>query len=725
MIQSSGAYQAAITGDARRILLRAAIDIIDPDIVYGTVDSSGAESVCVPEQVHDKGLEMAPYATLEPNRWVLDGTFKLFPLQGSDHIGFLGNVLSGGDGTFSPAVWVEEQFANVSILQACSVYFPTAEYDGYPVDFTVEVRQGGTAYFTKAFTGNTATQINLDGFTVNNPDAIRVTVTRWSRSGRRLRVPEIIPGVHETWDGSMVASFALTQQVNFSCLALPYGTCTLRMDNLDRRFEPRNKNGVFRSIEERQGIPVYLGVVLPDGSVDYKPKGVYYQYNGGWKTGDNGLTMQWDLVDIVGLVSGRQYLPPDTLPTTLDGWIASIAAQLGSNFAGRYHVDPDYAGTPLTARREDVTGKSCGEILRMACMAAGVFPRADDETGDLTAEPLWSQGSKMTLDNMETYPVMKANDDLAVLIFTLYDGSDNGTEYTVSGNATSSGNTVAVQNPFIHNQAQALTAARLILSTYGGNQLETTGRGDPASELGDVDVVWLNESSATTGRRMVQTFDLSSGVLKGCQSTLLQADGSFLYENREVITQAGVWTARAGATRLRLILVGKGGDGEDGEDGSVYTETVYTDGSVGTSEGSRGEDGADGQGGLVWTGTIDINPQQQFRVFFSGMNTIFGVYSSANGQRYPQGFSDVASGDSYARSGVAAPQPGSGDGGAGGKGGEPGYLRRTYIPQYDDEGNPAGGRWKTLDEVDPEPGQPGVAGASGCVVVYWDKEETA
>ena len=89
----------------------------------------------------------------------------------------------------------------------------------------------------------------------------------------------------------------------------------------------------------------------------------------------------------------------------------------------------------------------------------------------------------MTLDNMEAYPVMKANDDLAALIFTLADG--NGTEYVVSGNATASGNTVAVNNPFIHTQAEALTAARLILSTYGGNQLEAVGRGNPASELGD------------------------------------------------------------------------------------------------------------------------------------------------------------------------------------------------------------------------------------------------
>ena len=724
MISSSEAYQAAVVGNTRRVFLRTAIDIIDPDLQWGTVDSSGVESVCDTVQIHDKNIDIVPYATLEPNRWVLDGSFKLFPLQGSDHIGFLGNVLSGEDGTFSPEVWVEEQFENVSILQACSVYFSTAAYDGVPSDFKIEVKQGGTAYFTQEFSGNTASQIHLDGFTVYNPDAIRVTVTKWSIPRRRIRVPEIIPGLLEQWTGRMIAEFSLKHQGDVSCMTLPYGTCTIKMDNLDRRFEPRSKNGVFQSIEERQGIPVSLGVQLEDGSVEYKSVGVFYQYSGGWKTGDNGVTMQWDLVDIVGLLADREFMPPSSLPTTLSGWIAALVAQLGENFENMYTVDPDYSNATVSVRSaEDVVGMTCGDILRYVCMATGTWPRADAETGYLAAEPMWNQGSKITLSNLVNYPTMKANNDIAAIIFTLNDG--NNTQYIVSGNSTASSETKSVKNPFIKTTAQALTAARSILSTYGGNKLEIVGRGDPASEIGDVDVVWLNESSATTARRIQQDLSFSDGVLINCSSVLLQADGSFMYESREIITEAGTWTAPEGATHLRLILVGKGGDGEDGEDGSVYTETVYTDGSVGTSEGSRGEDGADGQGGLVWTGTIDINPQQQFRVFFSGMNTIFGVYSSANGQRYPQGFSDVASGDSYARSGVAAPQPGSGDGGAGGKGGEPGYLRRTYIPQYDDEGNPAGGRWKTLDEVDPEPGQPGVAGASGCVVVYWDKEETA
>lgn len=567
---------------------------------------------------------------------------------------------------------------------------------------------------TKTVTGNTASSIALDGFTVNNPDAIRVTVTKWSKENRRIRIPEIIPGLYEKWTGNEIAVFSLKHQGDVSCMTLPYGTCTIKMDNLSRRFEPRSKNGVFQSIEERQGIPVSIGVRLSDDTVEYKPAGVFYQYSGGWKTGDNGLTMQWDLVDIVGLLADREFIPPSILPTTLSGWISALVAQMGENFADMYAVDPNYASAEASVRAaDDVVGMTCGDILRYVCMATGTWPRADAETGYLTAEPMWNQGSKITLDNLADYPTMKANTDIAALFFTLNDGND--TQYVVSGNSTASNETKSIQNPFIKTQSQALTAARAILSTYGGNKLEIVGRGDPASEIGDVDTVWLNENTATTGRRIQQDLSIKDGVLRNCSSVLLQADGIFLYDGMEVITSSGVWTAPAGATQLRIILVGKGeggGHGEPGTMGRQESEDGYGD----SERGEYGADGSDGVGGKVWTATIDINPQQSFEVSFDGFNTIFGPYSSANGNTYPQGYSDVASGESYARTGVASPKQGSGDGGAGGKGGAPGYGVYKHYTW-------AGGGSTTFKVlVEPEPGKPGAAGAQGCAVIYWDKE---
>lgn len=737
MLSITDGYKTAVVGDVRRMLIKAILDISDPDMTYGTVNSSGVASFSKGAQLHDKELRLnSHYATLEPGRWLLDGTFRRIPDEPqaiTGEVGFVGDVLSGEDGSFASAVYAELTFSNVSILQVCSVYFSDDPIDGIAEDFSVAVYSGNTAVYTKDFTGNTETSVSLDGFTVYNPTAIRVTVTKWSLPWRRLRVAEIVPGVYEEWTDDILASLDIQMRGNFSCLAIPYGTCTLRMDNLDRRFEPRNKSGIFQSIEERQAIPIAIGCELDDGTVEYKRAGVFYQANGGWKTGDNAMTMQWDLVDIVGLVSDREFHAPDVLPTTLAGWLAAIVAQLGANFTDKYHVDPDYADIAATVNSAaDVEGKKCGDIIRWVCMATGTWPRADAETGALTAEPLWNQGNKLALDNMTTYPVMKANDDLAVLTFKLFDSA--GTVLNISGNSTSSSQTLTVSNPFIHTSEQALTAARQILSQYGGIKLEVTGRGDPASEIGDVDTVWLNESSATTGRRMEQSLSFSNGVLRDCKSVLLQSDGSFMFQNKMVFTSNATWTPPNGVTTLRVII----GQGSQGSTAGANGSTYRYESGVGTDPPSRADDGNPGSPGKIWHGVININEGVPIDVVIGngtpagahgedvplGGESYLGVYSSANGRIYENGYTDIASGDSYGRSNVQKPMNGTSDGPDAGMGGYNEiykYSRTETI--YGDDGKPTGSRRKYDKISEKTNGSPGIDGADGFVVVYWDKPE--
>lgn len=717
MIDSTDAYRAAVVGDARQTYIRAVVDISDPDIVYGSVAAKSKAAFANDAQMHDKKFTVdLPMATLETNRWLLNGEFDIFPdnYQTDAQVAYASETLSGNNGVFAAAQYAELQFSGVGILQACSVYFSDREEDGYPVDFTVEVKQGGTAYFTKQFTDNAETHVSLENFTVYNPDAIRVTVTKWSLPYRRMRVLEIIAGIYEEWGEDALSELSVTQQGDPSCAALPYGTCVLGMGNRDRRFEPRAKVGLFQSISERQGIDISIGVKT-EGGVDYKRVGVFYQYSGGWKESSNGLSMQWSLVDIIGLLSEREFIPPGTLPTTLEGWIAALAAQLGVNFQNRYTVDAEYAGVSITARnKSDITGKKCGDILRFACMAAGAWPRADAETGYLTAEPLWSQGNRLTIDNIAAYPVMKANDDVASIIFTLADGND--TQYVVGGTNAASPKTINVQNPFIHTAAQALTAARLILANFGGNRLETTGRGDPSSEIGDVETVELDEYSAMSARRVFQTFSYQNGVLQGCQSALLQADGWTLYRTRVLLTESGTWTAPAGVTSL-FVAVGQGGQGGmQGSNGSWS---------------SAGEPGRAGAGGKIWYGTISINSRQTFAVSIGaggaasaaygmegaeGRHTTFGAYSSANGRIYTPSYTDVANGDTYGRTGVQNSRTNTSDGGAGGAAGQRGV---THTSSWTDaEG---GSHSRTVIDQYPRPGGEGKNGASGFVLIYYNE----
>lgn len=740
MIKTSTAYQAAIVGSPRRIELLAVVDISDPDMAYGAVTMDSQSPWSKPRDLHDKVLTApARYATLEPGRWLLDGSFDIFPddYQVPEHVGVCGEQLSDEAGYFpedTPA-FVQLGISQVDVLQSFSLFFSSDPADGVPADFSVEVLCGEQVFYTKTVTGNVAAQMAFDGFTVYTPTAIRLTVTRWSLPGRRMRIVDIIPGVYEQWSSRVLVSFNCTMNGDISCLSLPYGTVEITLDNQSRRFEPRKKDSIFQSIEARQGIEFYMSVRLASGAYERVRLGTFYQAGDGWKTSTNDPTISWSLVDIVGLVADRTYLVPDTLPTTLAGWIASIAAQLGENFTGRFHVDPNYAPLPVTTNsREEVNGKKCGDILRWACMATGTWPRADQETGYLTVEPLWNQGNKVTLDNLTGYPTMKANKSLAALIFTLADG--NGTQYVVSGNQTASEETVRISNPFLHTQEQALTAARLILSCYGGNVFETTGRGDPSSEIGDVDTLWLDESTAATARRLTQQFTISNGVLQGVQAKAIQADGSYLFEEFAVIRRSGTWKAPAGVSTLRVVIGSGGQGGSRGQDGFVYG-SGWMPGQDVTS--GYGEKGSDGIGGKVWYGVININPEQEFDVVLGeggaasgtygvpgamGGVTTFGAYSSENGELYENGYTDIANGQVFARTGVAVPVDGTGDGGAGGSGGDPGegyWKSYTYTPEGSTAVNTG---YKFIVTKEPGPGHPGVAGAKGFVMVTWDREDT-
>lgn len=416
--------------------------------------------------------------------------------------------------------------------------------------------------------------------------------------------------------------------------------------------------------------------------------------------------MSWSLVDIIGMLQNREYIAPNTLPTTLEGWVSSVVSQIGDKFSGLYYVDENYASKPVTVREaSDIDGKKCGDILRYACMVTGTFARADASTGYLAVSPLWSEGNKITLDNLNDYPTIKANDDLAALIFTINDG--NQTKITILGNSTFSGETKSIENPFIHTSDQAMSAAVSILSTYGGNKYEITGRGDPSSEIGDVDTIWLDESSATTARRIRQDFSYKNGVLMNCTSVLLQADLSVQYKNRIEISKSSVFTVPDDVTSIHFILVGKGENGGKGQDGDWEV---------------TGEDGENGLGGKVFANTINVSPGQNIQVTI-GTDTLFGSYSSANGIVYEYGYTDIASGKSYARSGVKSPISGTGDGGIGGAGGRAGWF-------HIEGGNPDTGHTGSIIPVVPTgtvvvdnypgEGKPGSTGATGCAIIYYD-----
>lgn len=761
MLDVSEEFHAAITAQSRRTLLRAAIDLISPGWSPGAITSSGRAVASPASQLVNKETKLGtPLAYNEWNYLLLDRPW--IPYSTATPPGEVGFIFGSGNMSSAPEeevladengnaitlggyeimvgstggdvgdAWVQLALNNVNILQSYAIYWPDDEISGWGVDFTVEIYQSGNVYYTKTVTGNTEKVFVDKGFTVYSPDAIKLTITKWSLPYRRPRVVELWPGYHEIWDGDMLASFDVSVQADFTGLSLPYGTCDLSMDNSSKLFEPTSKNGLFRSIEERQGVEIAIGA----NDSELVPVGVFFQASGGWRTGANALTMAWHLVDIVGLLAEREYIIPDAgLPTTLETWVASLVAQLGDEFGSLYTVDSDIASTSLTTTADRIKGQRCGQILLWLCQAVQAYPRADYQ-GRLRVGALGGDGPELTLDNLASYPTIRANQDMARIDFTLYDG----TSFSVPGNSSSSQNTASINNPFLTTVTQAQAVATWILRHYGGNVVEATGRGNPAGELGDLSVVDMGIGSPLSGRLTYQTFTISDGVMKNCKTRLLLAEGIGNYDTSILITESGTFAVpddmevdEDNVGTLYIILVGggqAGGNGRQGKDESML------------SKETTGDSGNNGDGGRVWFGTQNVQLGQSYSVTVgaggkhstanmtrtssisavNGTASRFGNLSSAAGVIYAGGYTDLMSSALLARPAQTAPIPNSGDGGKGGRGGRgsTGYLDGYIDGPYADQGiGTIVGEWVlNNDGTDPERG---TDGADGCVIVYYKR----
>lgn len=754
MIDRSSAYDQAITARRRRITVRATFDLRDPDAVVSGAASSAQSPYSQIAQVYDEITDQTDYklGTLEQDRIQLDGSWALPPDDPdevkAEQLGWWGGVLSGADGTFSSPPYIELSFSGMSILQAFTLWFSQNSYDGVPESFRVDVYSAATLAFSRIVEGNADHQVLIEQFTVHDPTRIRVTMLKWSRPYTYPRLTDLFFGLFEQWSGRDICSVDVLTESTFTGLSLPYSTCDLEAYNKGHRFDPYAPNSLFLSIEERQAIPIDWGIYLPDGSIEWIPGGWYYQQSGGWEIKD--LTVRWSLVDIIGMLVDRNYSPPDTLPTTLGGWIASIVACLGVNLAGRYIVDDEVKDLALTAAVEDVTDLTCGEVLRFACQATAAWPHQDFATGFLRVSKRgYDTGANITGSNMPSWPKMQANEEIADITFKL----DDNQEVTFPGTNTASDKSLTVDNPFVHTADDARRVVSNVMSQYGGRKFTVRSRGNPASETGDIDTVATAFGTTISARRYKHQLKLTNGVMRNLPSYLIQTDTDKSYDHTVILTGAGTWTAPDGVTEIYAKLVG-GGDGADGGEGGNYTSRSET----GESNTDTPVPGTAGQGGLVYIITLSINSGQSFAYSCgkgglgglggtaqgwsggsqgpapesagkgqpgsAGTATTFGAYTSASGKRYPVGVTDVNTGAYYAAAGsdgaaeLETPKPGadgranSGNGGDGGSSGVNGYCTSEHI------GNYGGIKYKVYAR--PSDGAPGGDGADGVIIIQYN-----
>ena len=778
MQTTSETYKSAINAPTRTIVPKAIIDLTDPDLEVTSVTGDYDASVSLTGQLVDRdaGYSGGIYATGELNRWLLDGSFSIYPDTPSTRDGeqgVVGDSISDSNGDLGTTLVVN--MGGVDTLQVVTVASTGLAVDGHPTQMTLNIYSNGALLYST--TEDTAGSFHLfEGFTVIQPTTLELIIDKWSLPHRRYRFVEFLAGFVETWGGETIFKMDIIQKADFSNLTCPYSSASLSIDNTSKRFDPANKQGVFQSVTARQPVPLFYGVKTGD-TYEYVACGVYYQQNLGWQLQNDGLVMEWDLIDIIGLLVDRKFELIGTQPTKLSGWIKAIVDQLGTTFDGHYVIDGTLGNTSLTCASSALDDITCGDLLRFVCQASNSYAVSDPVTGFLHIKELNNTTQDyITMRMQNSVAGSQANTDIAFLSFDL-----GGTQYNVAGTTEISDQTVNVQHPFITTQLDAIKAGQVILTQYGGDVLDLRVRGDMSREIGDAVSVEVLPDVNVSARIQERQMTLENGVMTNLPMRCLQANGGTMYTDVWVINESGTYTMPAGVTEIALVLIG-GGDGGDGGDGATCYYMSDKDAGVG---------GKAGLGGKVYSTPVQINDGQTFTVTIGagGVGGVGGAWSynpykswesqtnkgsagtagypttctfsttftSASGVRMPTGYADLLTNKIYAlngqdgRTGIrngshgASGKPNTGWGGGGGDGGGRAVVQWLSLKEWKETSGiyrlppaqqylvaQANGwyyEWgddyeRAIIKADPTKGMNGGDGGSGCVLIFWARDES-
>ena len=345
---------------------------------------------------------ITPYATLERNLWVLDGSKKILPTTNFVDTSYVGNVLSNSDCTFTSNPVVELTFPRVfsTHLPGLIIIWDMAHGD-YAVDFKITLYKEGVKGSEKLVTGNDTTRTVVD-IDINEYDKIVVEILKWSSPRRRARIARIHLGLSITYEkGELFGTFTHSQEVDPLSAKMPKMSLKFGVNNVDDSYNPYNQTGISKYLMERQEIQVRYGYRIGNG-VEWIPGGTFYL--SGWDAPQNGLYANFEARDILEFMNGifmKGVYRPSGISLKALAEEVLLDAGLPEREDGlppwKLHesLDDIYTVAPLPLVRHS-------ECLQMIANAAGCVMYVDRE-GFLRIEPAPTSMTDYRVDNFNSY----------------------------------------------------------------------------------------------------------------------------------------------------------------------------------------------------------------------------------------------------------------------------------------------------------------------------------
>ena len=250
----------------------------------------------------DKNID--PHATLERNLWLLDGSREILPADNYGENGFIGNIISGLNRTFTNNPIISINFSKVftDLITGVSIVWSRV-FNEYATDFIVTAYNNDEVIASTTVSDNTECDMTVY-LDIINYNKITIEVLKWSLPYRRARIEEVLIGTELIYTKSDIINFSHSQSVDPISATLPMSKVSFSINNIDDSFNPNNLDSLAKYLIERQEVKVRYGYKLED-NIEWIDGGTFYLSE--WDAPQNGLSAEFNARDLLEFMSGKYY----------------------------------------------------------------------------------------------------------------------------------------------------------------------------------------------------------------------------------------------------------------------------------------------------------------------------------------------------------------------------------------------------------------------------------
>lgn len=476
--------------------VEVSLDIADPDaIADASSEDNGAVYISnTPQVVSEVGRNIVPYSTLEKNLWILDGSRKILPQSDYGDCGYIGDVLSDDNGSFSsktPIITINFSEVHSNLIPGITIVWGSA-YDEYATDFIVSAYGGENVIAEREVHGNNSVTSIVEVDIVNY-DKITIKVLRWCLPYHRPRIEKIFVGINKVYSKSNLFGYTHTQIVDPLSTSLPKAEVSFSIDNVDGSYNPYNTDGLSKYLMEQQTIKTRYGYKIDNTKTEWINGGQFYLSE--WSAPQNGIVADFKARDLFEFLFD-DYVDNITEITSRNLYdiaeVILLSANLPLNNDGgrKWHIDESLREIYTSAILPIDTRANC--LLMIA--NAGRCVMCQDREGNIRIEPLKNEVSdySITSFNSQRKPEMvlsKVIKDISVKVYQYsIEGNEIKSETTdMIFSIGNSGERIKVDNPLITSEEVASAVAEWV-SNYLTNRitLEMDWRADVRLDATDI-----------------------------------------------------------------------------------------------------------------------------------------------------------------------------------------------------------------------------------------------